>query len=100
MHSSVPFNVPASSDDFCNHPQDVCSGAGVASAGMPCAGVVNIVSVDSESSKNVDGVAGTVKPDCVVHVARYESDRHNDDVVCSGEVEVDLKVTEPREEIR
>ena len=31
--SSVPYNVPASSDDFCNHPQDVCSGAGVASAG-------------------------------------------------------------------
>ena len=57
---------------------------------MPCAGVVNVISVDSESSKNVDDVAGTVKPDCVVHVARSESDRHNDVIVCSGEVEVDL----------
>ena len=55
--SSVPFNVPVSSDDFCNHPQDVCSGASVASAGMPCAGVINVVSANAGSSRNVDGVA-------------------------------------------
>ena len=67
---------------------------------MRCAGVVNVVSVNSESSKNVDGVAVTVKPDSVVHAARSESDERSDTIACSGEVEVDLKVTESQEEIR
>ena len=51
--SGVPSDVPDSSDDFCNHCPGVCSGDGVASAGMKCAGVDN----NFANSENVDDVA-------------------------------------------
>ncbi len=86
---SVPFHVPDSSDDFCNHRSNVCSGADVARDSMKCAGV--------------DGVC-TVKPDSVDCVARFESECNgvivcecSDVGVCSVEAdEIDPKVTVSR----
>ena len=95
----VPSDVPDSSDDFCNHRPGVCSGAGVVSAGMQCAGVDNACA----DSKNVDGVVCTIKSDSVDYVARPECEC-NDAIVCECNVveveEVDPKVTESRDEIR
>ena len=94
-------DVPDSSDDFCNHRPGVCSGAGVASAGMQCAGVDNTCA----DSKNVDGVVCTVKSDSVDYIARPEC-KCNDAIVCECNAvaveveEMDPKVTESRDEIR
>ena len=79
----------------------LCSGASVASAGMVGAGVVNVNLVNPENSEKVNGVAGTIKSDSVVHVVRSESDECSDVIVCSVEAEaVDPKVIESQEEIR